>query len=125
MVPAVAHLLQTAERLAATAPDDPELVAAGLVHDLASALDPDCPDHGPSGADLVRPLLGPRVAALVAGHTDAKRFLVTVEPGYADALSGTSTFTLIGQGGVMAPREQERFAGPRRLRRADPAAARR
>lgn len=110
VVPAVAHLLQTAERLHQAAPDDDELVAAGLVHDLASAIDPDCPDHGPAGAALVRGLLGARVARLVAGHTDAKRYLVTVEPDYADALSDTSTFTLIGQGGPMDRAERDRFA---------------
>ena len=114
VVPTVAHLLQTAERLHQTAPDDTDLVAAGLVHDLASAVDPDCPDHGPAGAALVRTLLGTRVAALVAGHTDAKRYLVTVEPAYADALSDTSTFTLIGQGGPMDRAERDRF-----VRRAD------
>ncbi len=128
VVAALPHLLQTAEALARTDAGDPELVVAGLVHDLASAVDPGCPDHGPAGADLVRSLLGARVATLVAGHTEAKRYLVTVEPTYAGTLSQNSSFTLIGQGGPMDRAELDHFEGGPdfdalvRLRRADDAA---
>ena len=59
VVAALPHLLQTAERLDDDHGDDPELVAAGLVHDLASALEIGCPDHATAGAALVGPLLGP------------------------------------------------------------------
>ena len=109
VVAAVPHLLQTAERLARDHPDDPELVVAGLVHDLATCLEPGCPDHASAGAELVAPLFGPRVAELVGGHTDAKRYLVTVEPTYAGGLSDNSTFTLIGQGGTMTADERAAF----------------
>jgi predicted HD phosphohydrolase len=125
VVAALPHLLQTAERLASSDPDDPELVVAGLVHDLASALDHGWPDHASAGAELVGPLLGRRVATLVGGHTDAKRYLVTVEPAYAGGLSANSTFTLIGQGGAMDADELADFAvrpdlrGLLALRRAD------
>lgn len=128
VVAALPHLLQTADELARTFPDDDELVVAGLVHDLASSLQPGCADHGGVGAALVEPLLGHRVAELVAGHTVAKRYLVTVEPAYGDGLSPNSTFTLIGQGGVMTPAEVEAFerqpdvAALIALRRADDAA---
>lgn len=128
VVAALPHHLQTADRLAAVHGDDPELVAAGLVHDLASSLQPGCADHGRVGATLVAPLLGERVARLVAGHTDAKRYLVTVEPAYAAGLSSNSTFTLIGQGGTMTPGEVEEFRQQAdvdalvALRRADDAA---
>jgi predicted HD phosphohydrolase len=110
VVAALPHLLQTAEVLQTHHDDDPELVAAGLVHDLASALEVGCPDHAAAGAALVRPLLGARVAELVAGHADAKRYLVTVEPGYMDGLSANSTFTLVGQGGEMGVDEVAAFA---------------
>ncbi len=128
VVPALAHLLQTAESLARSEDRDAELVAAGLVHDLASGLDPGCPDHARRGAELVGPLLGRRVAELVGGHTDAKRYLVTVEPSYAGGLSEESTMTLVGQGGTMTSDEVTSFC--RRpewrsmvaLRRADDAA---
>jgi len=116
VVPALPHLLQTAERLDADPSSDPELVAAGLVHDLASALELGCPDHAAVGAALVEPLLGARVAELVGGHADAKRYLVTVEPSYADGLSENSTFTLIGQGGAMDVDEVATFAARHELR---------
>jgi predicted HD phosphohydrolase len=125
VVAALPHLLQTAQRLARDHPGDPELVVAGLVHDLATCLEPGCADHASAGAELVGPLFGARVAELVGGHTEAKRYLVTVEPGYAEGLTDNSTFTLIGQGGPMSPGERtafERrveFEGLVALRRAD------
>lgn len=128
VVAALPHLLQTAELLAEGFPDDPGLIAAGLVHDLASALEPGIADHARAGAALVRELLGDRVANLVAGHTDAKRYLVAVEPGYASSLSPNSTLTLAAQGGSMTAAEQASFrAHPGwtdlvALRRADDAA---
>jgi predicted HD phosphohydrolase len=128
VIAALPHLLQTADLLASAQADDPELVAAGLVHDLASALDPRCGDHAAVGAMLVRPLLGPRVAALVGGHTDAKRYLVTVDDSYAGCLSANSTHTLGLQGGTMTDDEVSAFearqdwAAMVELRRADDAA---
>jgi predicted HD phosphohydrolase len=128
VVPALDHLLQTAHLLAIVAPDDDELLVAGLLHDVASALDPTCPDHPGEGARLVRPLFGTRVAALVAGHAEAKRYLVAVEPPYAAGLSAVSTATLVDQGGPMREPEVRAFArGPHAaalvaLRRADDAA---
>jgi predicted HD phosphohydrolase len=128
VVPPLPHLLQTAERLADRADDDPELVAAGLVHDLASALELGIRRHEVAGAALVEPVLGARVARLVAGHTEAKRYLVTVDPRYAGGLSENSTFTLIGQGGPMTDDEVRAFeqdadaAALVALRRADDAA---
>ena len=109
VVPPLPHLLQTAAALGETHGEDPELVAAGLVHDVASALDPQCGDHARAGAELVGPLLGWRVASLVAGHTDAKRYLVTVEAGYAGTLSPNSTATLVRQGGPMTAQEVDVF----------------
>jgi predicted HD phosphohydrolase len=128
VIDARAHLLQTAARLAAVAPDDDELVAAGLVHDLATSLQPGCPDHAAAGALLVAPLLGARVGALVAGHAEAKRYLVTTDPEYGGYLSAESTASLARQGGPMTPDEVRAFAaGPEAealvaLRRADDAA---
>lgn len=128
VVPVLAHLLQTADLLAAAAPDDDELAVAGLLHDVASGLDPDCPDHPAEGARLVGPLFGGRVAALIAGHAEAKRYLVAVEPSYAAGLSAVSAATLVRQGGPMREPELRVFArGPHAtalvsLRRADDAA---
>ena len=127
VVDALAHLLQTAEQLASRS-HDPELIAAGLVHDVASALEPGCGDHAQAGATLVAPLLGRRTADLVGGHTDAKRYLVTVDRSYAGHLSPASTHTLLLQGGPMTDEELAAFRGRTdwaamvELRRADDAA---
>ena len=128
VVGALPHLLQTAELLAELHPEDPELVAAGLVHDVASALDLRDGDHGVLGAKLVVPLLGARVGALVAGHVDAKRYLVATDPTYRSILSENSTASLRAQGGamdrseVLVFREGADWEAMIALRRADDAA---
>jgi predicted HD phosphohydrolase len=111
------HGLQTAARLSRDWPDDVELQIAGLLHDLA---------HPWDGAG--HQLLGARVAELIAGHVEAKRYLVAVTPEYRSRLSADSVATLEAQGGPLAPDEAARFASrPERralvgLRLADDAA---
>jgi predicted HD phosphohydrolase len=106
------HGLQCAATLARLRPDDLELQVAGLVHDVGHLAVPDEPDaHGRAGADLVRPLLGRRIADLVELHVPAKRYLVTTDAGYRSQLSPGSTRTLELQGGPMSPAEQARFEG--------------
>lgn len=106
----LAHALQCAEHLARRHPDDGELVTAGLVHDVGSVLAPGRPaDHAAVGAAAVAGLLGLRVARLVAGHAEAKRYLVTTDPAYRSVLSARSVETLGHQGGVMAPDEVAAF----------------
>ena len=126
VVTALAHHLQCAALLAQDAPDDVELQVAGLVHDVASSMVPrPSGDHAAIGAELVRPLLGDRVADLVGGHVEAKRYLVTVDPGYRALLSDGSTTTLSLQGEDLSPAELDAFErAPLRddwvtLRRAD------
>ncbi len=100
------HGLQTAAILRAANPDDLELQVAGLVHDLAHPWDePGQPMHALWGADAVRPVLGERVAMLVAGHVPAKRWLVTRDPDYRALLSEDSIMTLAAQGGDMDAHE--------------------
>ena len=107
----LAHALQCAQRLRAHAPDDMELQVAGLVHDIGTALVPNAPDaHARLGADAVRGLLGARVARLVAGHAEAKRYLVAVDAAYRDALSDRSIVTLAAQGGPLDARAARAFA---------------
>ena len=96
------------------------------VHDVGTALVPDAPDrHARIGADAVRELLGARVARLVAGHAEAKRYLVAIDASYRAALSERSIVTLAAQGGPLEPRAAEAFARGRdaealvSLRRAD------
>jgi predicted HD phosphohydrolase len=95
-----AHALQCAHLLSREAPDDLELQVAGLVHDLYHAIDPSADAiHDREGARLVEPLLGGRVARLVGGHVVAKRYLVSTDPAYRNALSARSVETLAHQGG--------------------------
>ena len=107
----LAHALQCGQRLREVAPDDVELQIAGLVHDIGTALVPDAPDrHARIGAAAVRALLGTRVARLVAGHAEAKRYLVAVDASYRNALSSRSIVTLAAQGGPLDPPAAEAFA---------------
>jgi len=99
VVSALSHALQCAWLLQQQWPLDEELQLAGLVHDVASSLEPRPPGcHAAAGSQLVRGLLGPRVAALVAGHVAAKRWLVSCEPTYRNRLSDNSRGTLACQG---------------------------
>jgi predicted HD phosphohydrolase len=95
------HPLQTAELLTESHPEDPELAAAGLVHDIASAMDLRGGEHEVLGGELVALLLGPRVSTLVTGHVDAKRYLVATDPSYRSILSENSAATLCAQGEAM------------------------
>ena len=75
---------------------------AGLVHDVADIAFPDDhADHASRGAGLVEPLLGARVAHLVAAHVDAKRYLVATDPSYRAQLSPRSVQTLQLQGDAL------------------------
>ena len=104
------HGLQTAALLEQQHDDDPELLVAGLVHDLAHPWDgPGQPRHAYMGADAVRRVLGERVASLIEGHVPAKRYLVATVPEYAGVLSADSTMTLERQGGPMDEREVAAF----------------
>lgn len=108
----LAHALQCAA-LAIHAGADDELVAAALLHDVgrAPAVRERIPGtaHERLGAEFCRPLLGERVAWLVGAHVSAKRYLVSVEPGYAGQLSPASLRSLVSQGGRFMAREVENF----------------
>ena len=104
------HLLQCAHVLAACRPDDDELAVAGLVHDLGHVLGDGGEDrHGEVAADFLRPLLGDRVADLVALHVPAKRYLMAVADGYGELLSPASAASLSDQGSAMSVDEQRSF----------------
>jgi len=106
-LPVLDHSLQCATLLAREFPDDLALQAAGLVHDVGHRIAPgESARHGEIAADAVRELLGDRVAALVELHVPAKRYLVTVDPAYRDALSDGSTVSLARQGGALSPEEK-------------------
>jgi len=101
-VDALQHALQCGHQLALRRPRDLALQVAGLVHDIGHDLVADDEDgHGVHAADAVRWLLGDRVARLVELHVPAKRYLITVDPRYADLLSERSAMTVQQQGGPM------------------------
>jgi predicted HD phosphohydrolase len=104
------HALQTARILERVHPGDPELAAAGLVHDIGHLL-PGGRDetHAQDAADAVRALLGERVAGIVGLHVEAKRYLVAVENTYGGALSTDSVTSLARQGGAMTADEVTAF----------------
>jgi predicted HD phosphohydrolase len=105
----LAHGLQCAEVLRECCPDDLGLHLAGLVHDLGHALSPAHTgrDHGEAAADAVRPVLGQRVARLVALHVPAKRYLAATDQSYG--LSPASVASLARQGARMDEAEQAAF----------------
>ena len=126
VITALAHALQCGWKLTNECPDDVELQVAGLVHDIASSLEPrPRGDHAEIGASLVRPVLGDRVADLVGGHVMAKRYLVTTDATYRASLSAESTRTLELQGDVLSDAERTAFEASAladdwvQLRRAD------
>jgi predicted HD phosphohydrolase len=123
-LPVLDHGLQCAALLADEFLEDEELQVAGLVHDVGHRLSPGASAaHGVIAADAVRGLLGERVAALVELHVPAKRYLVTVDPSYGDALSDGSTISLARQGGVLST--DERLALETNLHLADALSLRR
>ena len=121
----LAHGLQCAHVLRADYPDDLGLQLAGLVHDVGHAVGGGDPDHAKTGAAAVRPVLGDRVAELVALHVEAKRYLAATEE---YELSPASRLSLRRQGAAMSEPEIVRFealpeaAAAIALRRADEAA---
>jgi predicted HD phosphohydrolase len=105
------HALQCGAHLRALHRNDPELVVAGLVHDIADIAYPhDHGDHALRGAELVEPLLGARVARLVGAHVQAKRYLVATDPQYRSHLSPRSIETLHLQGDILEPKAAAAFA---------------
>jgi 2-aminoethylphosphonate dioxygenase len=97
---------------------DHELTLASLLHDIGHIVPSDEPsmedlgtrNHEHIGADTLMALgFSHRVARLVAGHVDAKRYLASTRPGYLNSLSAASSRTLELQGGPMEEEEREAF----------------
>jgi predicted HD phosphohydrolase len=110
------HALQCATL--AKGQTDTELVLAALLHDIGHSGPSDetsmeglgTYNHERVGADLLLGLgFSPRLARLVAGHVEAKRYLASTKAGYLNRLSPASARTLDLQGGPMSAEEAERF----------------
>lgn len=104
---------------AAQAGADEELILASLLHDIGHLLDhPDSirdervgvVNHDEIGERwLLSRGFSRRVAGLVGGHVDAKRYLTAVNPGYLARLSPASIETLKLQGGPMSEADAAEF----------------
>ncbi len=66
--------------------------------------------HEELAARVLLPLFGPAVAEPVRLHVQAKRYLVSHKPGYAQSLSADSVRSLALQGGPMSEAECTQFA---------------
>ncbi|MFM8374014.1 MAG: HD domain-containing protein [Bacteroidota bacterium] len=111
------HAVQAAEIARELYPDDPEFVAAAFLHDLGHiCASPESDEklmngfgvknHEKAGADFLLGLGFPeKVARLVECHVEAKRYLVSTDEYYFEALSAASKITLMHQGGKMEAEE--------------------
>lgn len=114
------HAVQAAELAQQSRPDDPGFILAAFLHDFGHLC-----GH-PSGADnmdgygvwqhertgareLERLGFSEKIVRLVAGHVQAKRYLVSTDPDYYAGLSEASRITLEKQGGLLSPEEQRAF----------------
>lgn len=112
------HALQAAH-FARQADKDPEVVLACLFHDIGHLCAPaDAPemdglgvmDHEDIGARFLLSCgFSERLAELVRGHVQAKRYLVAKKKGYRAQVSAASQGTLEFQGGPMDEDEMRSF----------------
>ena len=114
------HALQCATLAERAGASDP-LVVAALFHDIGHLILDDEGAagrghdlvHEECGAEVLECLFGPEVAEPVRLHVEAKRYLCTANPRYAERLSEASMLSLQVQGGPMDAEAAARFAaGP-------------
>ncbi len=114
------HAVQAAEHARNLFPSDPEFILAAFLHDFGHICVEQSAEsmmgqfgvvkHELVGADAVRALgFSEKTAQLVAAHVAAKRYLVSTDQAYLEALSPASKITLMHQGGVMTPVELAAF----------------
>ncbi len=114
------HALQCAQ-LARDAGASDDLVLAALLHDVGHLIEDESAmrhdevgviNHDEVGAQfLLERGVSKKVAELVGGHVEAKRYLTGTNPEYAAKLSDASATTLALQGGPMNAAEAAAFRG--------------
>ena len=111
------HALQTAHHARSGGETD-AVVAAALLHDIGHLLQKQGEDAADRGVNTMHERIGAAWLAQGFGlevtepirlHVEAKRYLTTCEPGYAEALSGASRQSLALQGGPMSEAEADAF----------------
>ncbi|SCW92099.1 phosphonate degradation operons associated HDIG domain protein [Sphingobium faniae] len=111
------HILQCGHLARIDGASD-ELIAAALLHDIGQFIDDAGNAAEQLGVDARHELTGAAYLATcfpetvtepVRLHVEAKRYLCTVEPGYHEALSHASSFSLGLQGGPHSEQEAEDF----------------
>jgi phosphonate degradation associated HDIG domain protein len=105
---------------------DEELILASLLHDVGHLIDTEAAirdervgvvNHDDVGKQwLLQRGFSPRLATLVGGHVDAKRYLTATNASYIDRLTPASQETLRLQGGPMDESSAEAFAREPELR---------
>ena len=92
------------------------VVLASLFHDIGHMFAEDdtggcgAADHSSASASVLRHFgFEDAVCTLVQEHANAKRYLVSIDRGYAERLSPASRVTLAAQGGPMGCEERARF----------------
>ncbi|HRI61354.1 MAG TPA: hypothetical protein PK228_16555 [Saprospiraceae bacterium] len=114
------HAVQTAALAQRGHPNDPDFILAAFLHDfghLCGAADgsDDMDGYGIRRHELVgarvleRLGFSKKITRLVAGHVQAKRYLVSTDPIYYEGLSEASKITLEKQGGLLTPEELQEF----------------
>lgn len=119
------HAVQCAWH-ASQAGADEELILASLLHDIGHLFDGEetirdnrvgVVNHDDMGAEwLLARGFSHRLAKLVGGHVDAKRYLTAANTAYMERLSPASVETLKLQGGPMSQADMEAFAAEPELR---------
>jgi 2-amino-1-hydroxyethylphosphonate dioxygenase (glycine-forming) len=105
---------------------DEELILASLLHDVGHLIDTSLTirdervgvvNHDDVGRQwLLERGFSQRLATLVGGHVDAKRYLTATNPSYLERLTPASQETLRLQGGPMDESSAEAFAREPELR---------
>lgn len=113
------HALQTAT-IAEADGASTSMIAAALLHDIGRIINPKDREITDSGRDAkhetvaqkyLEPWFGEDVTLPIKWHVAAKRYLVATDPAYSGRISGGSTRSLRGQGGIFTVEEAQSFIG--------------
>lgn len=106
------HALQCAH-LAEQAGEEPELIAAALLHDLGHLLQASSKTqdmrHQEVAAAALASMMGPEITEPIRLHVAAKRYLCAVDAAYYDMLSQASKDSLALQGGPFDNADAQEF----------------